>query len=157
MVDQTSSSRSLEAQWRRCRRDARSLAFLEMAQTALAVGILVFVALCGIVAITHSAVASGALALPLGLGLAVSVALVLLGLSFRVRMSHEIVSHELYRLDCARRTAAERERLRQAAEAEGPYRSAAPADMPATCTRCVFEPLDPLLGRTDGQKNDAMI
>lgn len=157
MLEETSSLRSLDAQWRRCRRDARSLVFLEVAQTALAVGILVVVALCGIVSITHSAVASGALALPLGLGLAVSIALVLLGLAFRVRMSHEMVSQELFRLDCARRSAAERERLRKAAEAEGPYRSAASPVAPSICTRCLFEPIDPALAERFVHKGDAMI
>lgn len=138
MLDETATSRSLDAQWQRCRRDARSLTILEVVQTAMAVGILIVVALCGIVAITHSAMETGAVALPLGLGLAVTIALVLFGLAFRVRMSHEVVSQDLYRLDCARRTEAERERLRRAA---GPYRTAGPSAGVAICTRCSFDPM----------------
>lgn len=123
----------LDAQWRRCRREAQSLTMLELALMVLAVVVLVVVALCGIVAITHTAVASGALALPLGLGLAVTIALALLGLAFRVRISHEISSHELFRLDCARHSARERAKL-----GDSPYRVSLPWGA-SVCTRCLFE------------------
>jgi hypothetical protein len=98
---------ALDAEWRRCRREARSLTLLELAETSLALGILIVVALCGIVAITHDAVATGELGLPLALGLAVTVALSILGFAFRLRMSRERLAEEIFRLNCARRTAAE--------------------------------------------------
>src|SRR4051812_15484320 len=83
---------ALDAEWRRCTRDARALTILELAETSLAVGILVVVALCGIVAITHTALESGELGLPLGLGLAVTIGLSIFGFAFRVRMRHELLS-----------------------------------------------------------------
>src|SRR3954464_15224677 len=97
---------ALDAAWRRKRQSAHGLVVLELAETSLAVGILVVVALCGIVAITHTAVESGELGLPLGLRLAVPIALSIFGFAFRVRMSHEALSQEIYRLDCARRSPA---------------------------------------------------
>jgi hypothetical protein len=135
MHEPTPDLRMLDAEWRRCRRDARTLTVLEVVQTALGVGILVVVAMCGIVAITHAAVVAGAVALPLGLALAVSIALLLLGLAFRIRVSHALLSQDLFRLDCARRSAAEQESASRAAT--GPYRRSA-ADAPGVCTRCLF-------------------
>jgi hypothetical protein len=110
---------------------------VELGLTTLAVGVLVVVALCGVVAITPTAVASGAVALPLGLGLAMTIALVLFGLAFRARMSQEVASHELFRLECARNSAAERERL-----GDSPYR-AAPVPAGILCTRCLFDERTP--------------
>jgi hypothetical protein len=145
MHDHTSLAQALDAQWRRCRRYARSLAILEAVQAGLAIGVLVVVALCGIVAITHVAVATGAVALPLGLGLAVSLALALFGLALRARASHEIVRQEMFRLDCARRGARERERATPA----GPYRTGASLGdvSPASCTRCLLETPWPIAAR----------
>src|SRR6476659_6246194 len=103
MLDDTTDP--LELKWHRRQREVRSLFLLELAQAALAVGILVTVALCGIVAITDTAVASGAVALPLGLGLAETIGLTLLGLAFRTRMSLERSTRELFKVECALRTA----------------------------------------------------
>jgi hypothetical protein len=142
MVEPTSFSEpppdplALDAAWRRCRREARGLLLLELAETSLAVGILVVVALCGIVAITHARVSSGELGLPLCLGLAVTIALSILGFAFRVRMSHELLSQEIFRLDCARRTAAELARL---ADSAHPYRGPA-ASTGARCMLCISAP-----------------
>lgn len=109
---------------------------LETVHAVLAVGILLVVALFGIVAVTRISVAVGSVGLPLGLGLAVTVALVLLGVALRVRMSYELASQDLFRLDCARRSAAEREKARGEA---GPYRTAPLAPVaPSTCVRCLF-------------------
>jgi len=111
---------ALEASFWRCRRQVKMLLVLELVQAELAIGILMVVALCGIVAITHTAVASGAVALPLGLGLAATLSLVFHGLAWRARMSHEQAREELVRLACARRRAAERARYRDGAH---PYRA----------------------------------
>ncbi|MDB5212109.1 MAG: hypothetical protein JWO86_36 [Myxococcaceae bacterium] len=123
----------LELKWHRCQREARSLVLLELAQTALSVGILIIVALCGIVAITDTAVRAGAVALPLGLGLAVTISLTLLGLAFRTRMSLERSTRELFKLECALRTAAELRKV----DAH-PYRERAPSAGPL-CTVCLFD------------------
>lgn len=123
---------TLDAAWHRCRREARTLAVLELAQTSLAIAVLVVVALCGIVAITRTAVATGAVALPLGLGLALTIALTLFGLAFRVRMSHDVVSQDIFKLECARHTARERAKLEGSAH---PYRVSVPAPG-VLCTRC---------------------
>jgi hypothetical protein len=123
----------LDAEWYRCRTEAKNLMTVELVLSSLAVGVLVIVALCGIVTISHDALASGDVALPLGLALAVSVALVLLGLAARTRMSHERSRRDLFRLECARRIAAER--AMQGASFH-PYRMAS-ATAPA-CTFCVF-------------------
>ena len=114
-------------------REAHRLMLLEMVLTALGVGILVVVAVCGIAEMTHAAVIAGAVALPLGLALSVSIALTLLGLAARARTSHDLVTHELFRCESARRHAAERAR---AAEGTHPYRS--PSSAFPTCTRCHF-------------------
>jgi hypothetical protein len=124
---------ALDAEWRRCRNEAHSLTILELAEISLAVGILVVVALCGIAALTQTGVASGALGLPLGLGLAVTVALSILGFAFRVRMSHEVLSQQIFRLDCARRTAAELASLRSSPH---PYRASARSSG-SRCMLCV--------------------
>lgn len=123
----------LDAAWRRCRREAHRLMLLEMVLTVLGVGILVVVAISGIVEMTHAAVIAGALALPLGLALSVSIALTLLGLAARTRMSHELVTHDLFRCEAARRHAAERARQ---GEGTHPYRS--PSSGFPTCTTCHF-------------------
>lgn len=127
---------ALDAVWRRCQREVRRLTIIETALTIVGVAVLVVVALCGIVAITHTAVATGAVALPLGLGLAVTIALALLGLAARARMSHELVTHDLFRCECARRTAATLLREKQS---DHPYRVPAHRTSAATCTTCVFE------------------
>lgn len=136
-LDPELAAAALDAEWRCRRRKARGLTLLELAETSLAVGILVIVALCGIVALTHTAVASGEVALPLGLGLAVTIALSILGLAFRVRMGHETLSQEIFKLDCARRAAAELARLR--VSASHPYRAPAPSAAPAVprCFLCL--------------------
>jgi hypothetical protein len=131
MLDE--NAEALEVKWQRRQREARTLFLLEIAQAALAVGTLVAVALCGIVAITDSAVASGAVALPLGLGLAVTIALTLVGLAFRTRLSLEHSLRELFKLECALRTATELRNVDQ-----HPYRERAPATKPV-CTSCLFE------------------
>ena len=123
----------LDAAWRRCRREAHRLMLIEMALTVIGVGTLVIVAVCGIVQITHAAVIAGAVALPLGLALAVTIALTLLGLAARARMSHELVTLDLFRCECARRCAAQRAR---AGEGTHPYR--APSSAFPTCTTCHF-------------------
>ena len=69
--------------------------------------------------------------LAVGLGLAVTIALSILGFAFRVRMSHEVLNREIFRLDCARRAAAELAR----AKGSHPYR-AAPAG-PPRCMICL--------------------
>lgn len=122
---------ALDVEWHRCRRQAHHLILIETAQSVLAIGVLVIVALCGIVAITHTAVMTGAVALPLGLGLALSISLLLLGLAFRARLDREMLSQHIVRLECARRSA-----RRDAAQ---PYRTAAVAE--ATCTYCLFDEL----------------
>lgn len=123
----------LDAAWRRFRREAHRLMLLEMALTVVGVGILVVVAICGIVEMTHAAVLAGAVAVPLGLALAVSIALTLLGLAARARMSHDLVTHDLFRCESARRHATERAR---AGETAHPYRS--PSSAFPTCARCHF-------------------
>lgn len=122
----------LDAEWHRCRRRAHHLLMLETAQSMLAIGVLLVVALCGIVAITHTAVMTGAVALPLGLGLALTISMLLLGLAFRARLSREILSQRIVRLECARRNARR--------DAPQPYRTAAPV-AEATCTYCLFDEL----------------
>ena len=127
---------ALDAEWRRRRRAARGLTLLELAETTFAIGILVIVALCGIVAITQSAVAANEVGLPLGLGLSVTIALSILGFAFHVRMSHEVLSQEIFRLDCARRTAADLARLRASSH---PYRvpAASAASSGPRCSLCL--------------------
>jgi hypothetical protein len=129
----------LDAAWRRCRREAHRLMLIELALTVVGVGVLVVVALCGIVAITHTAVVAGALGLPLGLALAVTLALMILGLAARARMSHELVAHDLFRCECARRGAAERAR---GAAVAHPYRAPPSSSSPSSCTSCqLYEPV----------------
>jgi hypothetical protein len=123
---------ALDAEWHRCRRQAHHLIILETAHSVLAIGVLLVVALCGIVAITHTAVMTGAVALPLGLGLALTISLLLLGLAFRARLSREILSQHIVRLECARRNARR--------DSPQPYRTAAPV-AEATCTYCLFDEL----------------
>lgn len=139
-----SDAAALDAEWRRCQREARSLTVLELAETALAVGILVIVALCGIVAITHSTVASAQPSLPLGLGLAVTIALSIFGFAFRERVRHELLNQEMFRLDCARRAAAEVARQ----QVLHPYRSAAATPAHPRCTLCLAATRD-TFGRRD--------
>ena len=135
MLDETLDA--LDLKWQRRQREARSLFLLEVGQAALAVGTLVAVALCGIVAMTDTAVSSGAVGLPLGLGLAVTIALTLLGLAFRTRLSLEDSMRELYRLECAKRAAEELRNVEQ-----HPYRERAPLTKPV-CTACLFEVRSP--------------
>jgi hypothetical protein len=145
MVAQSSSlpcthdAAALDADWHRCRRDARQLMGLELALVISGVGVLVIVALCGIVAIAHITIMTGALGIPLGLGLAVTLALVLLGLSARARVGHELLIDNLKNLDCARRIAEERATF---GDSPQPYRT--PARSPSgggftPCPYCVFE------------------
>jgi hypothetical protein len=127
----------LDADWKRCRRDARHLMALEVVLIVAGVGVLVVVALCGIVAIAHEAIMTGALAVPLGLGLAVTLALVLLGLSARARVAHEVLTQNIVSLDYARRIARERANVDPSAQ---PYRSPPPPVSVFTpCPYCVFE------------------
>lgn len=125
---------ALQNECRRCRRQTRTLLIVELVQTELAFAILVIVALCGIVAVTHDAVASGDVALPLGLGLAVTVALGLHVLAYRARMGHDASSKQLYQLECARRSAAAQARE---GEAPHPYRSSAGCSVPR-CAYCLL-------------------
>jgi len=129
-----SDSEALDAEWCRCQRTLRTQLVAELVQAELAVGVLVVVALCGIFAITHTAVASGAVAVPLGLGLAVTLALVLHGLAWRARMSYELSRHRLFRLECARRNAAERAKR---GDAFHPYRTG-PLSTGPTCAYCLL-------------------
>jgi hypothetical protein len=133
MPENTEELARLDAAWRRCQREAHRLMLVEMALTVMGVGTLVVVALCGIIEMTHAAVVAGALALPLGLALAVTIALTLLGLAARARMSHELVTHDLFRCESARRNAAQRA---QAGEGMHPYR--APSSAFPRCTTCHF-------------------
>jgi hypothetical protein len=109
------------------RRDASRLLALECIQSAVGVGLLVVVAVRGIVMQRTANVSTGlAIAVGVELLLAVVAGIVLLGLGFRARMGRELILVDIARLDAAARSAA-REEL---AGPTYPYRT------PTGCSVC---------------------
>lgn len=86
------------------RADARRLLTIELAQTAIGVGLLVIVAFRGLFLPAAPAGSAMATVIVVELGLAVAAAVVLLALGFRARMGRELILADIARIEAARRS-----------------------------------------------------